>query len=64
MSCAVDRWPLAGRPLEFLKVEWVMPSRLPMLVIRAPHFSGEPAIASPIAAAASLADLTAAARIR
>ena len=64
MSRAVDRWPSSVSPLAFLKVVRVMPSALAVRFIRRAKAASEPSIASPMAVAASLADFTAAARIR
>ena len=64
MSWAVDRCPSRVRPLAFLKVVFFMPSALAVRFIRAANFASSPLRWSPIAAAASLADLIAAARIR
>ena len=64
MSRAVDKWPLAVRPLAFWKVDADIPMALAVRFIRCANFSSDPLIASPMAVAASLADLIAAARIR
>ena len=64
MSWAVDMWPDSVRPWAFLKVVLVMPSALAVRFMRRAKFASEPSIASPMAVAASLADLTAAARIK
>ena len=64
MSRAVERWPASVRPLAFLKVVRVMPRALAVRFMRRAKAASEPEIASAIAVAASLADLTAAARIR
>ncbi len=64
MSRAVDRWPVRVRPFAFLKVVLVMPmARAYWFIIRA-NPSSDPPMASPMAVAASFADLIAAARIR
>ena len=64
MSRAVERWPCAVRPLAFLKVVFFIPSALAVRVMRRAKSASFPAMASPMAVAASLADLIAAARIR
>ena len=64
MSRAVDKCPLSVRPWAFLNVVRVMPSDLAVRVMRRAKAASDPEIASPMAVAASLADFTAAARIR
>ena len=64
ISWAVDRCPFCVRPCAFLNVVRVIPSRFAVRVMRLAKASSEPDIASPSAVAASLADFTAAARIR
>ena len=64
MSRAVDRCPAAVRPLAFLKLELFIPSDFAVRFIRLANLSSDPDSASPMAEAASLADLIAAARIR
>ena len=64
MSRAVDRWPLSVSPWAFLKVVRVMPIALAVRFMRRAKLASEPSIASPRAVAASLADFTAAARMR
>ena len=64
MSRAVERCPFSVRPLALRKVVRVIPIALAVRFIRAAKRSTEPSIASASAVAASLADFTAAARIR
>ena len=64
ISLAVDKWPDSVSPWAFLKVVRDMPSALAVRFIRRPNAASDPLMASPIAVAASLADLTAAARIK
>ena len=64
MSRAVDRCPSWVRPWAFLKVVLFIPSARAVRVMRAVKAASLPLIASPMAVAASLADFTAAARIR
>ncbi len=64
MSWADDRCPSAVRPWAFLKVVLVIPSDRAVRVMRRAKAASLPLIASPMAVAASLADFTAAARIR
>ena len=64
MSCALDIWPSRVRPLAFLKVELLIPSALAVRFIRLANPASDPPMASPMAVAQSLADFTAAARIR
>ena len=64
MSRAVERWPARVRPWAFLNVVRDMPIARAVRVIRLEKLASEPDIASPMAVAASLADLMAAARIR
>ena len=64
MSRAVERWPLSVRPWAFLKVVRVIPISRAVRFIRRANRASEPSIASASAVAASLADFTAAARIR
>ena len=64
MSRAVDICPLAVRPCAFLNVVRVIPSALAVRFMRRAKAASEPEIASPMAVAASLADFTAAARIK
>ena len=64
MSRAVDRCPDWVSPCAFLNVVLFMPSALAVRFMRAAKAASLPEIASPMAVAASLADFTAAARIR
>ncbi len=64
MSRAVDIWPDWVSPCAFLNWVRVMPSAAAVRVILLAKAASDPEIASPIAAAASFADLAAAARIR
>ena len=64
MSRAVDRCPACVRPWAFLKVDFVMPSARAVRFMRSEKRASLPEMASPMAVAASLADLMAAARIR
>ena len=64
MSRAVDTWPDWVRPWAFLKFVLFMPSALAVRFMRSANRLSLPSTASAIAVAASLADLTAAARIK
>ena len=64
MSCAVERCPSVVRPFAFLNVVFDIPSARAVRVMRLAKAGSDPSIASPMAVAASLADLMAAARIR
>ena len=64
ISRAVDRWPASVSPCMFLKVVRVIPSCLAMRFMRRAKLASDPLMASPMAVEASLADFTAAARIR
>ena len=64
ISRAVDRWPERVRPWAFLNVVRDMPMARAVRVMRLANAASEPEMASPIAVAASLADLMAAARMR
>ena len=64
MSCAVESCPSSVRPCAFLKVVRVIPRARAVSVMRRAKAASDPAMASPMAVAASFADFTAAARIR
>ena len=64
MSRAVLRWPDWVRPWALRKLDCVIPSARAVRFMRAAKASSEPDTASPSAVAASLADFTAAARMR
>ena len=64
ISRAVDKWPDCVRPWAFLKVVRSIPIARAVRVMRLENSTSEPAMASPIAVAASLADLIEAARMR
>ena len=64
MSRAVEKWPSWVRPLALRKVVDRIPSARAIAVICAPNLGSDPASPSPMTVAASLADFTAAARIR
>ena len=64
MSRAVDKWPDCVSPCALRKVVLDMPIAAAVWFIRVAKASSDPEIAIPMAVAASLADRTAAARIR
>ena len=64
MSLAVDRWPTSVKPWQFLNVVLDIPRALAVLFILLEKAASLPEIASPIAVAASFADIIAAALIR
>jgi len=63
MSRAVVSWPLAVKPDAFLKVVLLMPSWRAFFVIMRPKFASLPPRCSATAAATSLADLVASAKM-